>query len=164
MFDAFKAILKRLPGAPSAAEDALTRNDPRVAATALLLHLVDADGDRQDVELRALEMLVRDAYGLDAREAETLIAAADDAVHGTVDLFSFTSVLVREVAHEDRVAFVEQMWEIAFSDRRLHELEEHVLWRIGELVGVERTRQIELRRAVQQRFGVDRTGRPLNER
>ena len=161
MFDAFRSILSRLPGAPEKSSDALTASDPRVAAAALLLHLIDADGERKEVEMASLHELVTEAYGLDEPAADAVIAAADTAVHDTVDLYTFTSTLVRDVDHDDRVEFVERMWEIVYADNALHELEEHVLWRIGELIGVERSRQIELRRRVQERLGIDRTGRPV---
>ena len=34
------------------------------------------------------------------------------------------------------------MWEIVFADGDLHELEDHTVWRIAELIGVDRRDRI----------------------
>ena len=41
------------------------------------------------------------------------------------------------------------MWEIVFADGELHELEDHTLWRIAELIGVDRRDRILARQKAQ---------------
>ena len=39
------------------------------------------------------------------------------------------------------------MWEIVYADGELHELEDNVVWRVAELIGVDRRDRVEARRA-----------------
>ncbi|MGL4489604.1 MAG: TerB family tellurite resistance protein [Rhizobiaceae bacterium] len=38
------------------------------------------------------------------------------------------------------------MWEVVFADGELHEMEDHVLWHIADLIGVSQRDRVELRR------------------
>ncbi|MCE3544023.1 TerB family tellurite resistance protein, partial [Escherichia coli] len=35
-----------------------------------------------------------------------------------------------------RIHFIELMWDVVFADGSAHELEENVVWRVAELIGV----------------------------
>jgi uncharacterized tellurite resistance protein B-like protein len=37
---------------------------------------------------------------------------------------------------EDRVEIIRMMWTVVFADRDNHELEDNMVWRIAELIGV----------------------------
>jgi uncharacterized tellurite resistance protein B-like protein len=41
------------------------------------------------------------------------------------------------------------MWEIVYADGELHELEDNVVWRVAELIGVDSRERIALRHLVQ---------------
>lgn len=145
MFDRILAFLKDLPSGagpnmPPGAED------PRVAAAALMYHVMDADGVRQDAEWERMKAILSDSYGLSGEALDKLVTAGGEADEDAVDLYTFTSLLKRHLEPPRRVEFVGLMWEIAFADGELHELEDNTLWRIAELLGVDRRDQILERR------------------
>jgi uncharacterized tellurite resistance protein B-like protein len=119
MFERVLSFLKDLPAAGSARNDA---DDPRVAASALLYQVMSADG-------------------LDA-----LAAAGERADNEAIDLYAFTSVLKRQLDPDARKAFIGLMWEIVYADGELHELEDNIVWRVAELMDVERHDRVEARR------------------
>jgi uncharacterized tellurite resistance protein B-like protein len=141
MFDRILAFLKDLPAGadhdmPPGAED------PRVAAAALMYHVMDADGVRQDAEWERMKAILSDSYGLSGEALDKLVTAGGEADEDAVDLYTFTSVLKRHLEPPQRVEFVGLMWEIAYADGELHELEDNTLWRIAELLGVDRRDRI----------------------
>lgn len=160
MFDRLKRFLEGLPGPDDPAER-LDRRNPQVAAVALLIHLIDADGTRDDAEFAALRAAVGDAYALSGSDLDALLEAGEQADRDAVDLYDFTSVLTKSLPMTEREAFVGMMWEMVFADKVVHELEDHILWRIAELIGVDRERRVAIRRDVQERLGVDRNGAPF---
>ncbi len=141
MFDRILAFLKELPSGadrdkPPGAED------PRVAAAALMYHVMDADGVRQDAEWERVKQILSGEYGLSGEALDKLVIAGGEADEDAVDLYTFTSLLKRHLEPPQRVEFVGLLWEIAFADGELHELEDNTLWRIAELLGVDRRDQI----------------------
>ena len=60
----------------------------------------------------------------------------EQADQEAVDLYSFTSIIKRNLDEDARIKFIELMWEVVFADGVAHELEDNVVWRVAELIGV----------------------------
>ncbi|BBF94605.1 TerB family tellurite resistance protein [Blastochloris tepida] len=123
-------------------------SDYRLAATALLVHLVSVDGDMNAAERQRLAEVLRQRFSLDADATARLIAAAIDKDREAVDLYAFTSVLNRALDDEERRRVVEMMWEVVYADGRVDELEDNVVWRAADLLNVPSRDRIALKRAV----------------
>ena len=149
MFDRLLTFLRDLPvrASPHPADE----DDPRVAVAALLYHVMAVDGVRQDAEWERFKTLLAQTYGVHGAELDALARAGEEADNEAIDLHAFTSVLKRHLDADARKAFIELMWEIVYSDGELHELEDNVVWRVAELIGVERRDRIEARRRVAAR-------------
>jgi len=147
MFDRFLAFLRELPAGGTGA-GGNSADDPRLAATALLLTVMDADGVRQESERQTLRTLLTRRYDLSLPGLEALLSAAEVAERESVDLYAFTSVLNRHLDADAKVEFIRALWEVVFADGELHELEDNVVWRVAELIGVDRRDRILARRDV----------------
>ena len=152
MFDRILKFLNDLPGNADN-EGKPDINDPRVASAALMVHVMDADGIRRDEEFDRLRQMLGETYGLDAEGVDELLQAGEAADKDAVDLYAFTSVITRHLDHEARLELIELLWEMVYADGELHELEDNIVWRIAELVHVERNDRIALRQQVEARRG-----------
>ena len=132
----------------STAKPGLDPDDPRLAAVALMVHLVDADGIRTANEIGRLREIISDAYKLSMPETEALIAQGEIADREAVDFYRFTKIIARTLDRDQRRAFVAMLWELVLADRNVGELEGHILWRIAELIGVEQAERIAIRQGV----------------
>src|SRR3979490_1191809 len=120
----------------------------RLAATALLVHVVSLDGEPTEVEKRKLHSLIESRFKLDAGTADKLIASATRVEGEAVDLYHFTSVIMRSVNEEGRLRIVEMMWELVYADGQVSEFEDNVVWRAADLLGVSSRDRIELKHRV----------------
>jgi uncharacterized tellurite resistance protein B-like protein len=137
VFDRILGFLKGLPSVGSKSGHGKQGDDARVAAAALLYHLMDADGVRQDAEWERMKAVLAEGYGVSGAALDGLVEAAAEADQEAVDLHSFTSVLMRHLGETERNEFVGMLWEVVFADGELHELEDHTVWRIADLLGVD---------------------------
>lgn len=147
MFDRVLSFFRDLPAGMTGA-GTLHADDPRVAATALLYHVMNADGVRQDAEWERLKDVLSQAYGASGAELDALVTAGEKAEREAIDLYAFTSVLMRRLDEPARVEFIRLMWEIVYADGEVHELEDNIIWRVAELLGVARHDRIAMRRQV----------------
>lgn len=145
MFERFLSFLKEIPGGSGRSPG---DDDPRVAAAALLYHVMNVDGVRQDAEWERFKAVLGENYGVSGTELDELAKAGEQADREAVDFYAFTSVLKRHLDPEGRKAFIGLMWEIVFADGELHELEDNTVWRVAELLDVERQDRISERRKV----------------
>ncbi|MCO5161662.1 MAG: TerB family tellurite resistance protein [Mesorhizobium sp.] len=151
MFERFLAFLRELTGEDAAAPG-LGSDHPAVAAAALLFLVMDADGERAESERRILEEEIAATYDVHGETLAQVIAAGEKAEQESVDLYVFTSVLNQHLDQKGRIEFVAMMWEIVFADGVRTELEDNIVWRVAELLHVERADRIRLRREIEQRL------------
>ena len=119
----------------------------RLAATALLIHVISLDGEPSPAEKRKLHSLIESRFGLDPGTADQLIASAT-LVEGEA---VFTSVIMRSVNEAGRLRIVEMMWELVYADGQVSEFEDNVVWRAADLLGISSRDRIELKHRVAAR-------------
>ena len=137
----FDAISRLFTGRP---EPGALAMEPRLAVAALLVHLAAVDGTVKVEEREAVKGALMDFYGLEEDEVERLIAEATRRDSESVDFYRFTSALASLPA-EDKVEIVRMMWQVVFADDKNHELEDNLVWRIAELIGVSARQRTVLR-------------------
>ena len=123
----------------------------RLAATALLIHVISIDGEPSEREKRKLHSVIEIHFGLDPGSADKLIASATLVEGEAVDLYHFTSVIMREVNEAGRLKIVEMMWELVYADGAVSEFEDNVVWRAADLLAVSSRDRIELKHRVAAR-------------
>jgi uncharacterized tellurite resistance protein B-like protein len=130
------------------------RDNPDVAAVALFFSVIGADGEVTAAERAMLRDLVAKDYSDSEAELKELLSEAEAADRDSVDLYAFTSVLNWKLTPEEKVRFIELLWELAYADGVRHELEDHVVWRIADLMGVDSRDRVFARQRVAERRGI----------
>jgi uncharacterized tellurite resistance protein B-like protein len=130
----------------------------QLAATALLIHVVSLDGEPSDIEKAKLHSLIESRFGLDRGTADQLIKSATLVEGEAVDLYHFTSVIMRSVDEPGRIRIVEMMWELVYADGNVTEFEDNVVWRAADLLGVSSHDRLELKHQVAARRSAPAAG------
>jgi uncharacterized tellurite resistance protein B-like protein len=128
MFEAITRLFNR----PDAVQD---NHEPKLAVAALLVHLAAVDGQMKDEERKAIKGALQDHYDLDEVSVEKLVREAALRDAEAVDFYRFTQGIT-QLPMDDRIEIVRMMWMVVFSDKKNHELEDNMVWRIAELIGV----------------------------
>ncbi|MGB6536827.1 MAG: TerB family tellurite resistance protein [Xanthobacteraceae bacterium] len=152
MFEAFRHFVTEFVDGgkhPSQFAD----DDYRLAAAALLVHTAAINGEATTRERDKLHAVIRQRFALDEAATTELIDKATAAEHEAVDLYHFTHLLNRTLDEEGRAKVIEMMWEIVYADGSRDELEDNLLWRAADLLGVAPRERIELRRRIAGRAG-----------
>jgi len=131
MFDA----ITKLFGGKSDDGEADPMLDPKLCSAALLVHLSAVDGEVSDSERKTIERILTDEYQLTNAEVADLVVLATQKDHEAVDFYAFTSTL-NKLESEDKLNLIRMMWQVVFADSENHELEDNMVWRVAELIGV----------------------------
>ena len=126
-----------------------TDRDIRLATAALLVEAAMMDGDIGNDELDVIRGLLADYFELGDEEVADLIADGTAAAADSSQLYGFTRVLKDRFSHEERVQMIEMLWEVAYTDDRLHHLETNLIRRIAGLIYVPDRESGEARRRAQ---------------
>lgn len=141
MFDAITRFFASTEDAP------LADSDPRLAVAVLLVHLAAVDGHVSDVEKQVVRKALMEHFDLPEDAVRKLVHEARRRDADSVDYYHFTSGLAR-LEESQRIAVVRMMWEVVFADSENHELEDNMVWRIAELIGVSARQRTVLRNEI----------------
>jgi uncharacterized tellurite resistance protein B-like protein len=129
-----------------------SEDDYRLAAAALLIHVMSVDGQETGAEHEMLQDLLKRQFDLDDDAVDELIAAATAADREAVDLYSFTSLINRSLDEDGRRRIVKMMWEMVYADGRMNEFEDNVVWRASDLLCISQLDRVEMRLAVAETY------------
>lgn len=147
MLDTLKAFVADI-GSGERHPSRFEENDYRIAAAALLIHVMAIDGEVTDDERRKVHDVLKAHFKLNETATAELIGAATEAEGEAVDLYQFTRLLNRSLDEDGRKRMVEMMWQIVYVDGRLGEFEDNLVWRAADLLGVSSRDRIGLRRRI----------------
>lgn len=129
----FADFLKRLT-APAPAP--LSDTDARLALTALLVRIARADGDYAPAEIERIDRIVASRYGLSPFEATALRKEAETLETEAPDTVRFTRAIKDAVAHEERIAVIESLWQVVLADGERDAEEDAIVRLAANLLGI----------------------------
>ncbi|MEM1047624.1 MAG: TerB family tellurite resistance protein [Pseudomonadota bacterium] len=150
MFERLKNFIQELVDADERQrEEEFAADDHRLAAAALLVHVISVDGTVDDAERTKLRAVLQRHFELNDHQTNELLEEARKRDLEAVDLYGFTSVLKRKLDEAGRLKIVEMMWEMVYADGIVHEFEDNTVWRTAELLGISTRDRIKLRQKVE---------------
>ena len=150
MFERLRTFLDGLTGPATRIE----HGDPRVAVIALCFQVMEADGRILASERRKMRSVIKQHYKLDDASLAALIEAGKTAESEAIDYYQFTAELKRHLSEEQRIELVGMLWDIVYADGKRSEMEDHVIWRIADLLGVSGRDRIIKRQEVAAKFRI----------
>lgn len=109
--------------------------DTRLEVAALLTHLIGIDGEISTEERKAVRGVLVDHFELTDHDVAALLEEAHRQDAEAVDFYGFTSSL-KQLDMDTRIEIIRMMWTVVFADEKNHELEDNMVWRVAELIGV----------------------------
>ncbi|MEO3427976.1 TerB family tellurite resistance protein [Pelagibius sp. CAU 1746] len=149
--------LKALWGERSGADNAAGGHADKLqlATAALLIEAAEMDADFGAEERATITELVERRFGLSAEESRALVRAASDKVQQSVEVFGFTREIKNAFSPEERIEMMEMLWEVAYADGALHDLEANLMRRLAGLLHVSDRDSGLARKRVLTRLGLE---------
>jgi len=108
----------------------------QLATVALLVEAAQMDAEFGAAERAKIVELVEGRFGLSAAESAALLQAASEKVDQSVEVFGFTREIKNAFSPEERIEMMEMLWEVAYADGVLHDLEANLMRRLAGLLHV----------------------------
>ena len=104
------------------------------------------------VRKKKLHAILKSCFALDDLGIDRLIEDSAEIDRAAIDLYHCTRQLVKVLDDRGRRHVVQMMWEIVCADAKVNALEDNIIWRAADLLGVSSRQRVELR----QRVSADR--------
>ena len=110
----------------------------QLSATCILLSVADADEILEDKELETISEIIQEFFTIDKDAARVLMDEATLAWQNSTDLFQFGTQLNQNFSHDDKLDFINCVFEVAYADGELHYLEHHTVKKIAHILNIHR--------------------------
>lgn len=119
-------------------EEAPSSAKSRVDLTcaALLVEVMNSDHELDEREHQEFMAVLQQSYNIAESDLEELIQLAKDEAFEATSLYEFTKLINDSYDYKQKVELIENMWRIAFSDKRLDKYEDHLIRKVSELIYV----------------------------
>jgi uncharacterized tellurite resistance protein B-like protein len=134
VLDRLKAFLTSQGGASDAGAQGIDK--VQLATVALLVEAAQMDAEFGAGERAKIAELVEGRFGLSAEEGRALLQAASEKIEQAVEVFGFTREIKNAFSPEERIEMMEMLWEVAYADGVLHDLEASLMRRLAGLLHV----------------------------
>jgi uncharacterized tellurite resistance protein B-like protein len=112
-------------------------DDLRVAIAMLLFEAAHRDDTFAPEESAVIERLLTEKFDLTAEQCAQLMASCQERISKTVQLHPYTHEIFERMDPEDRIRFIEMLWEVVYADGVLDPEEDALIRRIGGLIYVD---------------------------
>ena len=113
-------------------------NQTQLATACLLLSVADADEILEDQEIKTINAILQDFFTIDEKTASSLIEKAQNEWKKSTGLFQFGNQLNEGFSHDDKIDFINCIFEVAYADGELHYLEHHTIKKISNILNLDR--------------------------
>lgn len=108
----------------------------RVATCVLLLEVAHADDEFSPEEQARIDALIGKRFQLNAEQTAELLAVAEEERRRDEDLFKFSRLIDESYTRPRKLAILDLLWEVVFSDGVLEAHEDALMHKMGTLLGI----------------------------
>ena len=120
----------------------------QLATAALLTRVATVHIEMSQARRAKLHAVLRSHFDLDDPATAMLLEESAAVDRTAVDLYRFTHELNQFLNDESRRRLVRMMWEVVYADGRVNGLEDNIIWRVADLLGVTTRQRVELRQQI----------------
>jgi uncharacterized tellurite resistance protein B-like protein len=110
------------------------QHDLHVAVCALCIEMARIDNNFTQQELKTLVTILNQKYQLSTENAEALMAAADQALEDSVDLWQFAHLINENYAMDEKIGIIEILWQVVYVDGKMDEHEHYLMNKLSTLL------------------------------
>lgn len=126
----------------------------QVAVAALLVEAACSDDHFSPAEQETIAGILAQCFDLSDAATARLIRLGQEAAGDASQLFRFTHLVTERMTPADRIALVEMLWEVAYTNRRLDPEEDSLVRQVAGLIYVSDQDRGAARLRVLERLGL----------
>ena len=136
MLDTLKDLFDTFLSGPTEHSAAEQAHALQLATAVLLVEVMRADPGIEAAERSAVINALNTRFALGADELARLVELAEQTAKTAYDYHRFTSSLNDHFTHPQKIAIIENMWQVAYADAHLDAHENSLIGKIASLLHV----------------------------
>lgn len=151
-----KRFLDVIFGTDSQSEDTAENriDDVRLATTALLVEIAGIDNRYSAKERETIRNILTERFDTSVEEVDKMIAAARQEIEKQLDLHRFTKLINEHFDKAEKIAIIENVWRVIYSDKHLDGYEDQLIHRYTNLLKLDHKDMIDAKLKIKAELGL----------
>ena len=137
MLDIFKAVIQKIKGTESTADQGDEELELQIATCALLLEMAHADDEYTPEEEAHIADLMQQRFGLSQEAFEQIHDLAEQRRCEQIDLWGFTRTVKAHFSAGQKLHIMEMLWSVIYADDTLADYEDHLVHTLAKLLDID---------------------------
>ena len=126
-----------------------------ISCAVLLCEVMRADSVFTESEQDELSAILTKQFDLTAQEVNSILEQAFELSENASDFYQFTSKLNKHYSLDERIKIVTLLWQVAYADGDLANIEEHIIRKIADLLHLRHSEYIATKISAEQFHNVE---------
>lgn len=126
----------KLSASETEADEASRIDRTNLASAALLIEVMKSDHSFDVREKEEFLVVLQQSLGVSEEDLNTISELAEEEASNATSLYQFTKLINDHRDYAGKIALIENMWRIAYSDEVLDRYEDHLIRKVAELLYV----------------------------
>jgi len=126
-----------------------------ISCAVLLCEVMRADSVFTENEQDELSAILTKQFDLTAQEVNSILEQAFELSENASDFYQFTSKLNKHYSLDERIKIVTLLWQVAYADGDLANIEEHIIRKIADLLHLRHSEYIATKISAEQFHNVE---------
>ena len=127
-------------------ETKFTPNPLQIAISTILVRTAKIDDEFHILEEQKIIDLLVEYFSISKNDSAELMSAGLNEEKDATDLYSYTSVIKKELSLQERKKILKMMWQIIVTDQNFDPYENNLVWRVAELIGIATRERVEIKK------------------
>jgi len=137
MIESIKSFFdKKLSKTQTEEQQTPTLSKIDLTCAALLIEVMNSDHELDQREMDEFVKVLKQSFAIEEEDLDELVTLAKEEAKQATSLYEFTRLINDSYDYAQKLALIENMWRIAFSDKKLDRYEDHLIRKITELIYV----------------------------
>jgi uncharacterized tellurite resistance protein B-like protein len=127
----------------------------QIATCALLVEMANSDDDFSTEEKARIVDILKNRFGLDDNQVDELFEITKQEIKSSLDLYGFARMINKHYDEMQKIAVIEQIWEVIYADGQLSAYEDYLVHKYQKMLNLTHAQFIDAKMRVLERLNKD---------
>ncbi len=124
------------------------QHEIQLYTTSLMLMVASADNNISNNEIEIIKKIITDFFKINEEISKEIISKSYNIIDEATDIYQIASFINKSFDKEEKIRLIYSTFKIAYSDKKFHYMERHLINQIANILNLHKKEIIEIKKGI----------------
>ena len=124
------------------------QHEIQLYTTSLMLMVASADNNISNNEIEIIKKIITDFFKINEEISKEIISKSYNIIDEATDIYQIASFINKSFDKEKKIRLIYSTFKIAYSDKKFHYMERHLINQIANILNLHKKEIIEIKKGI----------------